>query len=217
MRRLLATCHVRKVDRYLAAPSFKRTQRKKHIKPHCNTNVSPPIAQIHNQVSIGYNCTCRLRLTWGKLSSLVLQMKGFLQLALPRVSWRAHTHTQSEQSCYSRMSLVWQDMQQVLGIQLWAGQCDQIVPAGKFQPLSIPSSNSNKMVRVNPVPASMFSLHNPGRIFQEKMHLCAYKMSPLRVILSADRNISHEVSSVSSVWSTPFQRDASLWITSSAA
>lgn len=67
------------------------------------------------------------------------------------------------------------------------------MPAGKFQPLSIPSSNSNKMVRANPVPASVFSLHNPGRIFQEKMHLCAYKMSPLRVILSADRNISHEV------------------------
>lgn len=76
-------------------------------------------------------------------------------------------------------------MQQVLGTHLWVGQGDEVVPAGKFQPLSILSSN--KTVRINLVPDSVFSLHSPGIVFQEKMHLCAYKMSPLRIILSAEK------------------------------
>lgn len=56
------------------------------------------------------------------------------------------------------------------------------------------------MVRVNLLPASVFSLCNPGTVFQEKMHLCACKMPPLRVISSEEKNISHEVSLVLSVW-----------------
>lgn len=97
----------------------------------------------------------------------------------------------------------------------WQGH--QVVPAEKFQPLSIPSSNSSKMVWVSLVLASMFSVCNAGTVFQEKTHLCAYKMCPLRLILSTDKNIFHEVSLVLSVWLTALHTDASLWITSSAS
>lgn len=126
--------------------------------------------------------------------------------------------TQSEPMCSSRRSLICQHMQhRWFGYQTSSsGQGDQVVSAGKFQPLSILSSNSSEKVKINAVSVLMFSLYNPGALFKEKMLLCAYKMSPLRVIPSAGKNTFHEVFSVLSGWSTALQTDASLWIMSSA-
>lgn len=79
---------------------------------------------------------------------------------------------------------------------LAAGHREQLVPAHISDTLNNLSRKRNQKVRINVVPALMFSPCNPGIVFQKNAYLYSYTTSPLRDIFSRDKTIFHEVSLV---------------------